>query len=293
MPNAVLHDVLAAAVRELRDAGVPAADAAADVDVLARHVLGWDRARLVAHRLDAVPGTFAAPFWALIARRTARVPVAYLTGVREFYGLDFEITPDVLVPRPETELAVEATLAAIDGVAAGARIVDVGTGSACIAVAVATGRPGTTILAIDRARAALAVAARNVRRHHVADRIALVAGDLLTALAPAGAFDVVVSNPPYVPDASVDVAVDVARHEPAGALYAGPDGLDAVRRLVADAPTRLRPGGQLIMEIGAGQADAVAALAAADGRWAQAAFRSDLQGIARVAVLSRHAPASR
>jgi release factor glutamine methyltransferase len=289
----VLHELLAAAVRELREAGVPAADATADVDVLARHVLGWDRARLVAHRLDAVPAGFAAPFAALMARRAARVPVAYLTGTREFYGLDFEVTPDVLIPRPETELAVEATLAAIDAGGAAARVVDVGTGSGCIAVAVAVARPDAAVIAIDRSRAALAVAARNARRHGVAGQMALVAGDLVSALAPDAGVDVVVSNPPYVPDASPDVTLDVARHEPPGALYAGPDGLDAVRRLVADAAARLRPDGQLIVEIGAGQADAVAALAAADGRWAPAAFRTDLQGIRRVAVLSRRARLSR
>jgi release factor glutamine methyltransferase len=289
----VLHDVLAAAVRELRDAGLPAADAAADVDVLARHVLGWDRARLVAHRLDAVPAGFATAFAVLIARRSARVPVAYLTGTREFYGLDFAVTPDVLIPRPETELAVEATLAAIDAGLPAARIVDVGTGSGCIAVAVATARPQVTVVAVDRSQAALAVAAGNARRHGVAGRIAFVAGDLVAALAPGAAVDLVVSNPPYVPDASADVAVDVARHEPPGALYAGPDGLDVVRRLVAGAAARLRPDGRLIVEIGAGQADAVAALAAADGRWAPAAFRTDLQGIRRVAVLSRRARLSR
>ena len=113
MPAAVLHDVLSAAARRLRDAGLDAADAGADVDVLARHVLGWDRARLLAHRRDAVPAAFIEPFTALVDRRADRVPVAYLTGTREFYGLDFEVTADVLIPRPETELAVEAALEAL------------------------------------------------------------------------------------------------------------------------------------------------------------------------------------
>jgi release factor glutamine methyltransferase len=293
MPPAVLHDVLAAAVRRLRDSGVAAAAAAADVDVLARHVLGWDRARLVAHRLEPAPDGFDAAFALLIERRAAtRVPVAYLTGTREFYGLDFEVTPDVLIPRPETELLVEATLAAVDAPGSRRRVVDVGTGSGCIAVAVAVARPDVTVVAVDRSRAALRLAARNARRHGVHRRVLPVAGDLVSALAP-GRADIVVSNPPYVPDASPDVAVDVARHEPASALFAGEDGLDVIRRLVADAGARLPPGGRLLLEIGAGQAAAVAALAAADGRWDAWAFHVDLQGIPRVAVLSRAAPSVR
>ena len=287
MPAAVLHDVLSAAVGRLRDAGLSPAAAAADVDVLARHALGWDRARLLAHRRDAAPAAFVDRFHALVARRADRVPVAYLTGTREFYGLDFEVTPDVLIPRPETELAVEMARAGLPPSGTGGRAVDVGTGSGCIAVALAVTRPDASVVAIDRSRPALAVARRNARRHGVGDRVALVAGDLLGALAPRHPVDVVVSNPPYVPDASPDVAVDVARHEPAAALYAGPDGLDVVRRLIVDAAPVVRPGGRLVVEIGAGQADAVAAAAAAHGAWQPAAFHRDLQGIARIAVLSR------
>jgi release factor glutamine methyltransferase len=289
MPAAVLHDVLSAAARRLCDAGLPPADAAADVDVLARHVLGWNRARLLAHRRDAVPAAFIEPFAALIDRRADRVPVAYLTGTREFYGLDFEVTPDVLIPRPETELAVEAALEALAAPESGGRAVDVGTGSGCIAIAIAATRPDTAVVALDRSRAALAVARRNAGRHGVADRVALVAGDLLTGLSGRRPVDVVVSNPPYVPDHSADVAPDVARHEPASALYAGPDGLDVVRRLIADGARVLRPGGRLILEIGAGQAEAVAAAAAAHRVWQTTRFHHDLQGIARVAVLARTA----
>ena len=293
MPAAVLHDVLSAAARRLRDAGLDTADAAADVEVLARHVLGWDRGRLLANRRDAVPPAFVQPFAALVERRAGRVPVAYLTGSREFYGLDFEVTPDVLIPRPETELAVEAALEALASPESSGRVVDVGTGSGCIAVAIAVTRRDATILAIDRSPAALAVAARNVRRHGVADRVALVAADMLTALSPRRPVDVVVSNPPYVPDASADVAPDVARHEPASALYAGPDGLDVIRRLVVDAAPIVRPGGRLVLEIGIGQADAVAAAAEAARAWAGVTFRPDLQGIARIGVLSRAGRASR
>jgi release factor glutamine methyltransferase len=194
----------------------------------------------------------------------------------------------VLIPRPETELVVEAALTALPlRPVPFARVLDVGTGSGAIAVALAAGRSDVRVLAIDRSRAALAVARRNVARHRVGDRVALVAGDLLGAVDRAAAVDVIVSNPPYVPDASPDVAPDVRLHEPALALYAGPDGLDVVRRLVAGAAAILAPGGTLITEIGAGQAAAVAALAQAAGEWAPARFLADLQGIARVAVLAR------
>lgn len=293
MPAAVLHDVLSAAAARLRDIGLGADSAAADVDVLARHVLGWDRARLLAHRRDAVPASFVEPFDALVDRRADRVPVAYLTGSREFYGLDFEVTADVLIPRPETELAVDAALEALALPGSHGRAVDVGTGSGCIAVALAVTRPDAVVVATDRSRPALAVARRNAQRHGVAGRIAMVAGDLATALAPRQMADVLVSNPPYVPDGSPDVAVDVARHEPASALYAGPDGLDVVRRLIRDAAGLVRPGGRLIMEIGVGQAETVAAEAAASGSWTAAVFRMDLQGIARIAILSRTAAGSR
>jgi len=293
MPAAVLHDVLSAAAARLRDTGLGADAAAADVDVLARHVLGWDRARLLAHRRDAVPAQFVEPFGALVDRRAERVPVAYLTGAREFYGLDFEVTADVLIPRPETELAVDAALEALALPGSRGRVVDVGTGSGCIAVALAVTRPDAAVVAIDRSRAALAVARRNARRHGVASRVAMVAGDLTTALLPRQTIDVLVSNPPYVPDGSLDVAVDVARHEPATALYAGPDGLDVVCRLIVDAAGLVRPGGRLIVEIGAGQAEIVASSAAAAGAWTGAVFHMDLQGIARVAILSRTAAGSR
>jgi len=192
MPAAVLHDVLSAAARRLRDAGLDAADAGADVEVLARHVLGWDRARLLVHRREDVPASFVEPFTALVDRRADRVPVAYLTGTREFYGLDFEVTPDVLIPRPETELAVEAALEALGAPGSSGRAVDVGTGSGCIAVAIAATRPDAAVVAVDRSRAALAVARRNARRHGVDDRVALVAGDLLTALSPRRPVDGVV-----------------------------------------------------------------------------------------------------
>jgi len=291
MAAAALHDVLSAAVRRLRAAGIDPAGAAADVDVLARHVLGWDHARLLAHRLDATPPGFAAALDALVDRRAHDlVPVAYLTGTREFYGLDFAVTPDVLIPRPETELLVDAAVACLDAARAdAARVVDVGTGTGCIAVAIALSRPHVRVVAIDRSRAALGVARGNVRHHGVGRRVELVAADLLSAVASGGLVDVVVSNPPYVPDESADVAPDVRRHEPPQALYAGRDGLDVVRRLIAEAGRVLRPGTSLLMELGAGQADAVIEHALDADAWTVEPFRLDLQGIPRVALLQRRA----
>ena len=151
----------------------------------------------------------------------------------------------------------------------------------------AVSRPHARVLALDRSRAALAVARRNVRHHAVDGRVALVAADLLSPVASGTLVDVVVSNPPYVPDESPDVAPDVRRHEPPQALYAGRDGLDVVRRLIAEASRVLRPGGRLLMEIGAGQADAVTELALEADTWTVEPFRLDLQSIPRVAVLER------
>lgn len=291
MAAAALHDMLSAAVRRLREGGIDAAGAAADVEVLARHVLGWNRAQLLAHRLDAAPPAFAETFDPLVERRARDlVPVAYLTGTREFYGLDFVVTPDVLIPRPETELLVDAALGCLDAPPRqAARIVDVGTGSGCIAVAIAVSRPETRIVAIDRSRAALAIARRNAAHHDVSGRVHFAAADLLSAVASGGLVDTVVSNPPYVPDASLDVAPDVRRHEPSQALFAGRDGLDVIRRLIAGAGRVLRPGGYLLMEIGIGQADAVAEHALDADTWTVEPFRLDLQGIPRVAVLQRRA----
>jgi len=282
-----IHDLVQGARDRFLQAGISSTLAGLDAEVLARRVLGWDQARFLTNRHDRATSVFLLNYEPLGARRERREPVSYILGTREFYGLDFEVTPDVLSPRPETELAVAAALDVLASPGSSGRVVDVGTGSGCIAVAIAVTRRDATILAIDRSPAALAVAARNVRRHGVADRVALVAADMLTALSPRRPVDVVVSNPPYVPDHSADVAPDVARYEPASALYAGPDGLDVVRRLVAGAAPVVRPGGRLVLEIGIGQADAVVTIAATEPAWTGVTFRPDLQGIARIAVLTR------
>jgi len=276
-----LHERIASARRTLAAAGIEDADAALDADVLARHVLGWDRAALLVHGGDPAPPEFVERYEALITRRAGREPVAYITGVREFWERDFEVTPDVLIPRPESELIVETVLGLVDRSRA-VRILDVGTGSGCLAVSLAAELPRARVVATDVSTAALRVARRNAERHGVAGRIAWLRGDLLDPVA--GPLDIVVSNPPYVVSGET-LAPEVGRHEPAGALYAGADGLAALRRLIPAAGPVLAPDGVFVVEFGFGQADAVRSLAESAG-WASVELRSDLQGILRVAVMS-------
>lgn len=272
---------VARAVARLRDAGMAPSDATLDADVLVRHVLGWDRATLLLRRDEPLPPAAAAAFEALVARRTTREPVAYLTGTREFYGRDFHVSPAVLIPRPETELIVDAVLARTTPDAARA-VADVCTGSGILAVTLACERPRVEVVATDLSAEALAVARRNANAHGVADRIAFVEGDLL--LPVPGAFDVIVANPPYVParDAAT-LAPDVRVFEPGIALFGGEDGLAVVERLVVQAVARLAPGGIFVMEFGAGQQYDVAHFVTSAG-FEILQTASDLQGIPRVVV---------
>jgi release factor glutamine methyltransferase len=286
-PAQSLHDVLVKGRRRLVAAGLLEASAEIDVDVLARHVLGWDRATLLGRRRDPAPEGFEAALDRFIARRATREPVAYLTGRREFWGLDFEVTPDVLVPRPESELIVEEALAAVKhgGLRQHLSIVDVGTGSGCLAVAIAREVPDARVVATDISLAALGVARRNAKRLGVADRIRFVAGDLIAPIrGPAPWVDVLVSNPPYVPRASPQLMPEVARFEPPAALFGGKDGLSCVARLVTDAAVVVRPGGLLIFEFGDGQQDAAETLVDAGDVWTIERVRNDLQGIPRTCV---------
>ena len=270
------------AARRLAEAGIDARDAAFDAEVLARWALGWERATYLARRREPAPAGFEDRFGPLVARRGRREPVARITGRREFWGLDFEVAPAVLVPRPESELLVETALARLGDRAARWEIADVGTGSGCLAIALARELPRARVAATDVCPDALAVARRNAARHGAADRVAFRRADLLDGLP--GPFDLIVSNPPYVPDAVIDtLAPEVRRHEPAAALRGGPDGLDTVRQLVTATASRLRAGGWLVIEIGAGQSGEAAALAGRAGL-RLVDVRPDLQGIPRVVV---------
>jgi release factor glutamine methyltransferase len=247
-----------------------------DAQVILAHVLGCDQAALLTH-----PERFLSPaesdqLESFLTRRAAGEPVQYITGSQEFFGLLFDVTPDVLIPRPETEHLVEAALEHV-GREAAARIVDVGTGSGAIAVALAHARPQSCVTAVDLSPAALEVARRNAQRHGVLERVTLLQSNLLAALDGAD-FDVVVSNPPYIAEGEV-LEPQVSDYEPHSALYSGPTGLEVYERLIPQAHKVLRPQGWLLLEIGFGQQSAVEALLRG---WRSVSVIHDLQGIPRV-----------
>jgi len=309
-----LHRHIQDARGRLERAGIEAVEAAIDADVLARHALGgWERGQLLAGLRDACPPGFAEGFEPLVCRREHREPTGYITGHREFWNIEIEVGPGVLIPRPETELIVEevlARLSASESAAARAsanpppvlsertvksraerphlRIADVGTGSGCLAVALARWLPFAHLVATDVSDAALRVARRNAARHEVGDRVLVLQGNLLQDTN--GLFDVIVSNPPYVP--AGDMAAlqpEIREFEPVGALDGGQDGLDVIRRLVPEAAARLVPGGWLMFEFGSGQSEGVRSIVAGEPRLDLVDLRADLAGIPRVAVARRRA----
>lgn len=280
----LLHERIAAARQTLVDAGFRPGDAAVDVDVLARHVLGWDRAQLLARIRDSAPPGFAEPFGALVSRRARREPVALIIGRREFWGLEFSVTGGTLVPRPESELIVEEALRLLP-VKGRSTVLDVGTGSGCLAIAIAHERRAAGVVATDLSREALAVAATNARAHGVERRVHFVCADLAGGLTIRA--DLIVANPPYVPEQSApSLSRDVVQYEPAVALFGGDDGLRITRRLLQSAPERLATGGALVMEFGDGQEEGVREAAEGAG-WRVDGLLHDLQGIARTIVLRR------
>ena len=274
----------------LCSAGFGALDAAADAEVLARRLLGWDRARFVAESRAEPPVWFAEAYRQWLDRRAAREPVSLITGSREFWGLDFEVSPDVLTPRPETELVVEQALACAGGTEAASRrhlvIVDVGTGSGCLAVSLARELPGARVIATDISQPALAVARRNAARHGVVPRVAFVHASLLEAIS--APVDVVVANPPYVADADMAALPDdVRNYEPAVALSGGADGLNLIRALAAQSGRVLAPGGWLVFEFGHGQEQGIRAAVGSSPHLRLVRISADLQGIPRVATVRR------
>ncbi len=274
--------LLREAEQALRGAGIDSA--AWDAERLLRHVLQWDRAAVLTRSAEKVAPDAQARLRDLVARRARRIPLQQLVGTQAFWRHEFLVTPDVLVPRPETELLVETALARLRG-SERPVLVDVGTGSGCIALSLALERPDAEVHATEISGAALAVARENARRLGAASRVAFHEGDLLTPVsALAGRIALVLSNPPYVAEAERDaLAPEVRDHEPALALFAGKDGLAVYRRLVPAAAAVLRPGGLLALEIGHGQADAVTRLCREAGLTVET-VAADLQGIARVVV---------
>ena len=256
-----------------------------DAETLLLHVLGKNKAWLLAHQEEEISGDRAARYHTLVERRCAGEPIQYITGQQEFYGLPFRVTPNVLIPRPETEHLVEKVLSLAVCFQL-LRIVDVGTGSGAIAVALAHLLPHAEITALDISAAALDEARANAEGNRVPDRVRFVESDLLAAVATRK-FEIVVSNPPYVPATDREsLSVEVREYEPGLALFAGNDGLDVYRRLIPAAFAVLESGGFLVMEIGYAQSQPIAELMTQAG-FEEIEFVPDLQGIARAAC-GRH-----
>jgi len=282
---ASIHEQVAAGRERLREAGIPGDQAGLDARVLAQSVLGWSTERLLTSGGEPAPDDFARHYDAHLGRRAGREPLAYIVGQKEFWGLEVEVSPAVLIPRPETELIVEVALELV-GTGSSLAIADLCTVSGCIAVALALERPAARVTATDISSEALAVARRNATRHGVADRVEFACANLLDGIA--GPFDLIVCNPPYVrePDRPA-LQPEVRDHEPGVALFAGSDGLNLITRLVAEAPARLVHGGYLLFEFGNGQDEAVETLVTEAAGLELVALRRDLQGIARTAVVKR------
>ncbi|HEX8147750.1 MAG TPA: peptide chain release factor N(5)-glutamine methyltransferase [Pyrinomonadaceae bacterium] len=281
-----IADALREAAARLRVAGL--AEPRREAGALLAHALGRDLAFLITHADEHLTAEQLSDFRARVGRRAAGEPFQYIAGRQEFYGLEFEVSPDVLIPRPETELLVEEALGLLGG--SGAPLLcDVGTGSGCIAVALLHERKDARGFALDVSDAALAVAARNAARHGVGGRLRLLVSDCFGALRGGGheglRFDLVASNPPYVAESDVEgLQREVRDHEPRVALTPGGDGLAVIRRLVAEAPEFLKPGGHLLIEIGFDQHERVAALID-PAVWTLLDIHRDLQGIPRTVAL--------
>jgi release factor glutamine methyltransferase len=278
---------IAAAIEEAFRRDGREGTAALDARLLVAHVLGLEANRLALHDEDAVDAAAAGKAERLAERRIAGEPVARIVGRQEFWGLDFELGPETLVPRPDTETLVEAALAFIDG--DGRRgealsILDIGTGSGAILVALLTELPAARGTATDRSMAALAVARRNAQMHGVAGRAGFVLCDWASALS--GPFDLVLSNPPYVESVEIEgLQIEVREHDPKLALNGGADGLDAFRAILADLPRILAAGGRAFLEIGSAQGASLARLAG-EGGLSEKRHR-DLAGRERVTELKR------
>jgi release factor glutamine methyltransferase len=281
-----IAEALLDAAERLRKSGV--AEARREAGSLLSHALARDRTFLITHADERLTAEQLHTYLSLVERRASGEPLQYIKGTQEFYGLDFEVTPDVLIPRPETELLVETALEILKGTRS-PLLCDVGTGSGCIAVSLLHTRTDGRALALDVSPSALEVAARNAARNDVADRITFLVSDCFDALASVEhgetRFDLIASNPPYVAEGDLEeLQREVREHEPRVALTPGGDGLSVIRRLVSEAPRYLKPGGHMLLEIGFDQHESVAALI--DARvWTLDDIRRDLQGIPRTVVL--------
>ena len=289
-----LELTIAGALREaataLRVAGL--SEPRREAGSLLSHVLGRDTAFLITHADETLTADELSSLREAVARRAGGEPFQYIAGRQEFYGLEFEVSPDVLIPRPETELLVETALELLKETPS-PFVCDVGTGSGCVAVSLLAERRDARAVALDISPAALRVAARNAERNGVSDRVRFLVSDCFGALENEDGerfdlpFDLIASNPPYVAEDELETLQrEVRDYEPRAALTPGGDGLSVVRRLLADAPRYLKPGGHLVMEIGYGQHESVRSLVDARA-WTLLGIRPDLQGIPRTVALRR------
>jgi release factor glutamine methyltransferase len=271
-------------VATLERAGFGSDEGRRDAAVIARTLIGWDQSRWLSGQHEQVPPGLAGALDTMIQRRALREPIAYIIGEREFYGRVFSLTPDVLIPRPETELVIDEALRILTGplrVLDTPEVLDVGTGSGCLALTMALEKPDARVVATDISQQALRIAERNAARlGGAATRVVFehtsLAGDRERVA------DLVLSNPPYVAEADREALPrDVREFEPAAALFGGPDGLDVIRALLPAAQRALRPGGWLVMEIGSDQAESAARLTATAGLTLERVAR-DLDGHPRV-----------
>ncbi len=278
----LLSDTLSTARARLVEAGIRPDEAAVDVNVYARTILGWDEATLLANLREPTPRPLEPRFSEWIARREAREPTAYIVGMREFWGRPFLVTPAVLVPRPETEFIIEEALPLVRDLRA-PRLADIGTGSGILAVTLAAELPAAVVVATDLSASALDVARENAERLGVASRVTFVNTSYLDAAD--GPFDLVVSNPPYVRDGDKSALARQVRHEPDVALFGGPDGLRDVSGVLDAAVAKVKPGGWFVMEFGYGQEDDIRRLVAERPSLRVERVRDDFQGIARTAII--------
>lgn len=284
--STTIAETLKVASEYLRAASV--ANDLLDAQTLLAEALDQDRTYLIINFNQQLSGDVLSKFQAMVKRRAAGEPLQYITGHQQFFGLDFEVTPDVLIPRPETELAVEETIRLVQqNRIANPVIVDVGAGSGCIAVTLAREIGVARVIASDLSLAALRVARRNAHRNCIADRVEFVAADLLDAFAERGFADFILSNPPYVAEEEMPTLQrEVRDWEPRVALTDGDDGLSLYRRLFKDAPRRLKPGGHLICEMGYTQSEKISAMVDREV-WTEPRLLDDLQGIPRTIVLQK------
>lgn len=280
--------LLARAKQALGQAGVE--NAGQESRWLVGHALGLDSHHLASKAEKSVSEELLARATSMVARRSAREPLQYILGAQEFCGLEFHVTPAVLIPRPETELLVQEALRVVD-FAGESVVVDVGTGSGCVAVTLATILAKARIMAVDRSPEALAVAKGNAERHAVAERIDWIEGDLLSPMRErglVGKVDVIVSNPPYIAESDwAGLQPEVREFEPRPALVAGPKGTEFHERLIREAAEYLVPGGSLVMEIGQGQWPAVQRMAEQVGGFEPMQAVKDEAGIERIVIVQR------